>query len=212
MKRYLMFALIAISAAMLISAVPIMQKAKVKKIVNGTSIDAEINGKIHRVALIGVGLINAVDGKTIPNSDKLAILFMKKHLEGKEIRLSADTKLPEKDKSGNMLRYVYFGGNKFFNLFIIKQGYALTDVKIKFDAIAKFKDAEKKAKAASSGIWGLAKFKQTAADNTAVFVTKAGIKYHKKGCVALKKGTIQITLKEAREKGYLPCNKCKPAV
>lgn len=46
-------------------------------------------------------------------------------------------------------------------------------------------------------------------DENAFFVTKTGKKYHKMGCSALK-STIQISLEDAKKKGYQPCKLCKP--
>jgi micrococcal nuclease len=201
--------LLFIFLALLISATPGMQQAKVKKIVSGTIIETEINGKIQKVKLIGVETIAKIDGKNVENSENQTVLYIKKHLDGKSVKLTTDSKLPDKDKSGNLLRYVYFGKNKFFNLFLIKQGYALADTKVAFDSIAKFKEAEKTAKAAGVGIWGLKAVKQTASDDSIVYITKTGVKYHNKGCASLKKGSTQLKLKEAKAKGYVPCKRCK---
>ena len=209
LKNIIKITLIVITSALLISATPGMQQAKVKKIISGTIIETEINGKIQKVRLIGIETITKIDGKNIQNSENQTILYIKKHLDGKIVKLTTDSKLPDKDKSGNLLRYVYFGKNKFFNLFLIKQGYALADTKVAFDSIAKFKEAEKLAKTAGAGIWGLKTIKQTASDDSIVYITKTGIKYHNKGCASLKKGSTTIKLKEAKAKGLVPCKRCK---
>jgi len=43
-----------------------------------------------------------------------------------------------------------------------------------------------------------------------VYITKSGSKYHRQGCRYLSKSMIPISLKEAKERGYLPCKVCKP--
>lgn len=43
-----------------------------------------------------------------------------------------------------------------------------------------------------------------------VYVTKSGKKYHTANCSSLSSSKIAIDLKEAVEKGYTPCKKCKP--
>lgn len=43
-----------------------------------------------------------------------------------------------------------------------------------------------------------------------VYVTKTGTKYHRADCPMLKSSKIEMTLKEAKAKGYTPCNKCNP--
>jgi len=49
-----------------------------------------------------------------------------------------------------------------------------------------------------------------AANSTIVYVTKSGTKYHREGCQYLSKSSREITLEEAKDKGYEPCSKCNP--
>jgi len=44
----------------------------------------------------------------------------------------------------------------------------------------------------------------------AVYVTKTGKKYHRSGCSSLSKSKIEISLAEAKQRGYTPCSNCKP--
>ncbi len=46
-------------------------------------------------------------------------------------------------------------------------------------------------------------------DNTIVYVTKSGTKYHSKGCRFLSKSSMPMKLKEAKVK-YSPCSVCNP--
>lgn len=41
-----------------------------------------------------------------------------------------------------------------------------------------------------------------------VYITKSGKKYHSSGCSYLRKSSIPIELKEAKERGYSACSKC----
>jgi endonuclease YncB( thermonuclease family) len=43
-----------------------------------------------------------------------------------------------------------------------------------------------------------------------VYVTKAGEKFHKKGCSHLTESATTITIKDAKDKGYQPCKTCEP--
>lgn len=45
-------------------------------------------------------------------------------------------------------------------------------------------------------------------DNSTVYVTKTGKKYHRDGCSSLSKSKIPITYAEAVAKGYMPCKSC----
>lgn len=47
-------------------------------------------------------------------------------------------------------------------------------------------------------------------DDTIVYITKTGKKYHTSGCSSLRKSKIPITLAEAKAKGHTPCSKCHP--
>jgi endonuclease YncB( thermonuclease family) len=211
-KEILKTSMIVVSFAILISAAPGMQKAKVTKIINGTTIEVDINGKVEKVKLAGIGMIKKTEGKQTINYENETKLFIQKHLGGKNIILARDSKLSDRDKNGNLLRYVYFGRNKFFNQVMIKQGYAIADSNEGFDFVAKFRETEKAAKDSKAGIWGIILLKQTANGDVTVYLAKSGIKYHNKSCRSVKKGATAIKLKEARAKGYLPCKVCKPPV
>jgi len=43
-----------------------------------------------------------------------------------------------------------------------------------------------------------------------VYINQSGSKYHKSSCIYLSSSKISIDLKEALEKGYTPCTRCKP--
>lgn len=47
-------------------------------------------------------------------------------------------------------------------------------------------------------------------EESIVFITRTGIRYHKGDCRYLRKSKIPICIEEACEKGYTPCKVCKP--
>ena len=49
-----------------------------------------------------------------------------------------------------------------------------------------------------------------AADDSGIFVTKTGTKYHMGSCKALSKSKIPINLEDAIARGYTPCELCHP--
>lgn len=49
-----------------------------------------------------------------------------------------------------------------------------------------------------------------ATGGTIVYITRTGSKYHRSGCSSLSRSKIEITLKEAVDKGYEPCKRCRP--
>jgi hypothetical protein len=44
-----------------------------------------------------------------------------------------------------------------------------------------------------------------------VYVTDTGTKYHRAGCVHLRRSSHSLSLSEAKRRGYEPCKVCKPA-
>ena len=51
---------------------------------------------------------------------------------------------------------------------------------------------------------------QNNSDNTIVYVTKTGSKYHSDGCRHLSKSKMPMSLQEAKASGYTPCSVCGP--
>lgn len=47
-------------------------------------------------------------------------------------------------------------------------------------------------------------------DSAVVYVTKTGEKYHRAGCSYLKSSKIEMSLSDAKNKGYTACSKCNP--
>lgn len=47
-------------------------------------------------------------------------------------------------------------------------------------------------------------------NDTLVYITKTGTKYHSSGCSYLKKSCIPIKLDDAISSGYTPCSRCNP--
>ena len=48
------------------------------------------------------------------------------------------------------------------------------------------------------------------AGETKVYITRTGKKYHRDGCRSLSKSKIEVTLTEAKARGYGACKICKP--
>ncbi len=56
------------------------------------------------------------------------------------------------------------------------------------------------------------KLEKNSDNSKTVYITKTGKKYHKDGCSSLKRSKIPISLKEAKEKGFTACKRCKPPI
>lgn len=111
----------------------------------------------------------------------------------------------------------------FVNLEAVRQGYAKVCEKPTCEHLDLLRHYQQRARKVKKGIWappsvpGEARAARAApaqpvpnAAEITVYVTKTGKKYHREGCQHLRKSARAITLKEALEKGYEPCSRCKP--
>lgn len=127
----------------------------VVKVVDGDTIDVSVDGKVERLRLIGINTPETVDPrKPVECFGKEASAKAKEFLAGEEVELEGDPTQDDRDKYGRLLRYVTTKDGFFYNLEIIKQGYAYEytyDVPYKFQD--EFKAAQAEAKNAARGLW-----------------------------------------------------------
>jgi len=125
----------------------------VTRVIDGDTIEVEIDGEKKRVRYLGVDTPEtAHSSKPVQCFGREASEYNKKLVEGKWVRLEKD--ISETDKYGRLLRYVYVG-DRFVNFELISRGYANVvtyppDVK----HIEKFLIAERIALAEKRGLWG----------------------------------------------------------
>lgn len=132
-----------------------VESYKVVSVVDGDTIKVVINGKTETLRLIGIDTPETVDPrKPVQCFGKEASNKAKEWLSGKEVELEAETSQGDRDKYNRLLRYVRVKGGIFYNLEIIKQGYAheyTYGVPYKYQA--DFKNAEKYARDNKLGLW-----------------------------------------------------------
>lgn len=128
---------------------------RVVKIVDGDTIDVDIDGKVERLRLIGINTPETVDPRRpVECFGKEASGKAKELLSGEEVELESDPTQDDRDKYGRLLRYVRTKEGFFYNLEIIKQGYAYEytyDLPYKYQK--EFKAAQNEAKNANRGLW-----------------------------------------------------------
>lgn len=133
----------------------IKQNYKVVKVVDGDTIDVEIDGQIERVRLIGVNTPEVVDPRQrVECFGREASEKAHELLDGKEVELEADATQTDRDKYNRLLRYVRTTEGSFYNLEIIKLGYAYEytyDLPYKYQS--EFKAAQIEAQNKKSGLW-----------------------------------------------------------
>jgi len=127
----------------------------VTKVVDGDTIDVEINGESARLRLIGINTPETVDPrKPVECFGKEASAAAKELLFGKKVRLEADPSQTDRDKYDRLLRYVFLEDGTNFNELMIVRGYAYEytyDVPYKYQK--EFKAAQKFAEGNKKGLW-----------------------------------------------------------
>jgi len=128
---------------------------KVVRVTDGDTVVVDINGVSEKIRLIGIDTPETVDPRKpvqcfgIEASNKA-----KELLSDREVILEKDESQGNKDKYNRLLRYVKTKEGLFYNLEIIKQGYAheyTYDIPYKYQK--EFKEAEDYARTNKLGLW-----------------------------------------------------------
>lgn len=129
--------------------------SKVAKVVDGDTIDIDINSKVERIRLIGLNTPETVDPrKTVECFGKEASAKAKELLANQKVKIAADATQGDRDKYGRLLRYIWRGDGLFFNLEMIKQGYGYEyTYNFPYKYQAEFKAAQKFAEQNKLGLW-----------------------------------------------------------
>lgn len=125
---------------------------KVTRVVDGDTIDVEINGKIERVRYIGIDTPETVDPrKPVQCFGVEASKKNKELVEGKMVRLEKD--ITDRDKYSRLLRYVWVN-DALVNLVLVTQGFAKS---YSYPPDVAYQDifviGEKKAREDKLGLW-----------------------------------------------------------
>ena len=127
--------------------------ATVTRVVDGDTVDISpsVEG-LSRIRLIGMDTPEVYRG-TQPYGPE-ASDFAKQALEGQEVVLELDVR--KVDPFGRLLAYVYLPGGEMFNETLLTEGYAQVATyppNVKY--VDRFLQAQREARAASRGLWGL---------------------------------------------------------
>ncbi len=127
----------------------------VTRVVDGDTIDVNIDGQISRIRLIGINTPEVVDPRQpVQCFGKEASDKAKGSLTNQNVRLEADSSQDDKDKYGRLLRYVWREDGLFYNLEMIKLGYAFEYTYfLPYKYQAEFKNAQNYASSNKLGLW-----------------------------------------------------------
>ena len=127
----------------------------VTKVIDGDTIDVNIEGTIETLRLIGINTPETVDPRKpvewfgIEASNKA-----KELLSEEKVRIEKDPSQGDRDKYSRLLVYVYLDTGLFFNKYMVERGYAYEytyDTPYKYQA--EFRQAEQEAKSQERGLW-----------------------------------------------------------
>lgn len=137
---------------------------KVIRVVDGDTIEVDIEGKNERIRLIGIDTPETVDPrKSVQCFGIEAFNKVKELLSNKKVILESDLTQGERDKYNRLLRYVFLNSGINFNRLMISEGFAHEyTYAIPYKYQEEFKQAEKEARENKKGLW---------ADNTCITPT-----------------------------------------
>lgn len=134
---------------------PTQELSSVSRVIDGDTVVLNINGKDETIRLIGINTPETKDPrKPVECFGYEASSKAKELLENKKVTLTPDSTQDTRDKYGRLLGYIHTEDGLFFNLEMIKQGYAYeytynTPYKYQED----FKQAQNEAQQAKRGLW-----------------------------------------------------------
>ena len=128
---------------------------EVVKVVDGDTIDVNIDGRTERVRLLGINTPEAVDPrKPVECFGREASEKARELLSGEQVELEADPSQTDRDMYNRQLRYVRTESGLFYNLEIIKSGYAYEyTYELPYKYQAEFKAAQKESQNKKAGLW-----------------------------------------------------------
>lgn len=127
---------------------------KVIRVVDGDTVDINIDGQSVRVRLIGVNTPETVHpSKPVECFGKEASNYTNRMLHGKNIQLELDSSQDTFDNYNRLLAYVYIDGNNF-NYMLIRNGYAYEyTYNVPYKYQTEFKKAQYYASVNNIGLW-----------------------------------------------------------
>jgi micrococcal nuclease len=135
-----------------------LQRATVRRVVDGDTIVVVIDGREERLRYIGIDTPETVRPNTaVECFGREASEANKRLVEGRTVYLERD--VSDRDRFGRLLRYVYVddpsGERLFVNLELVSRGYAQA---VTFPPDVRhadtFRAAEREAREAGRGLWG----------------------------------------------------------
>jgi endonuclease YncB( thermonuclease family) len=129
-----------------------MEEGTIVGMVNGDTIDIEINGQMVRVQLLGVDAPERGDCYYHEAAATQNALIQ----SGQRVRLEGDLNAPNTDRFGRLWRYLWLADGRMINEQLVRDGVAITYKYFVESAYhTRFTNAEVEAQAARRGMWSV---------------------------------------------------------
>jgi len=123
-------------------------------VVDGDTIEVDMDGSIERIRLIGVDTPETQEpNEPLECFGEAASNFAHQLMDGQSVRLEADAINTNRDRYNRLLRYVYLSNGTFVNAEIIKQGYGFAYLNFPFTKSDEFAGYQTEASVARRGLW-----------------------------------------------------------
>lgn len=126
---------------------------RVLDVADGDTFSVSMDGIEEKVRLVGVDTPETHKPNTpVQCYGPEASDFTKSLIQNKPVQLKADSKQPNRDKYGRLLRYAYLENGQELNEALVREGYALT-TNFNTEKKERLKELEQEAKATKKGLW-----------------------------------------------------------
>ena len=154
----------------------------VLKVIDVATVEIHYEDSPKVVKLIGVKVPEAMHpDNPLETARAAALAFLHNLLLGESVYLHFEGDAPEQ-------AYLYRAPDELFvNLEVVRQGYAQVNAQATFKHFELFVHYEERARTAEKGLWAPIGQGILPDDDTQVYVTRSGGKFHRENCVFLKR-------------------------
>lgn len=137
-----------------------LPKAQVVRVVDGDTVELDLNGRREKVRLIGVNTPETVDPRrAVQAYGKEASAFTRNVLGGRTVHVERDVE--QRDRYDRLLAYLYTEDGTFFNALLVRAGFAQAyTVSPNVKYAGQFRELMRKARAENRGLWALPEYRQ----------------------------------------------------
>lgn len=130
------------------------EQARVKRTVDGDTLDVLIDGREEKVRLLGINTPESVDPRrAVECYGKEASHQMDLLATNHQVTMAGDSTNQDRDKYHRLLRYVYLEDGTFVNEWMVEKGYAFAYTSFPFKFMKHFVDLERQARSLELGLW-----------------------------------------------------------